>query len=232
MMALKVKSSFKKGIHVSYEYKPAAFAASVATMKDPVALAASGAMKEAGDIFKTRVRADMAAAGFKRKFLNSFRVNVYPAPPKVSINAAALGFSKVPYAGVFEEPTNISGRPILWLPLSSTPKNIGGKRMTPQLYIRQIGPLFSIDRPGELPLLAGKIATNRRGQFDKSKVSLSALRRGKSGTASKLVPLFVGLERVHIPDKLHVLEIAVSVSNLLPELYAKHLNVEYTKSGT
>lgn len=210
-----------------YQRKPGEFAKAFASIRDPIAEAGSGAIIEAASLLKSSVRTDMARAGFSRKFQNAWRVDVFPKPPRTSINAAAFGFSKVPYAGVFEDPTVISGKPKLWLPLASTPKRLGGKRMTPALYVRTIGPLFSIERPGLPPLLAGQIATNRRGQKagTKGKITLSALRRAGAGQPSRLVPLFVGIDRVAIPDKLHVREDAEGIAARLGELYLKHLRV-------
>jgi hypothetical protein len=202
-----------------------------ASMKDPIAAAGSGAISEAGDIVKREGRADIAAAGFSRKWQNAFRVNVYPKRPKVSINAAALAFHKIGYAGVFEEGATIPGKPLLWLPLKSTPKRVGGKRATPAQYVRTVGPLFSINRPGKNPLLAGQIALSRRGQKRGgtgrpqagSKVTLSALRRGAGGAPSRLVPLFVGLRSVDIRDRFSIREIVERAAARLAALYVKHL---------
>jgi hypothetical protein len=187
-----------------------------ASMKDPIAAAGSGAISEAGDIVKREGRADIAAAGFSRKWQNAFRVNVYPKRPKVSINAAALAFHKIGYAGVFEE---------------GATKRVGGKRATPAQYVRTVGPLFSINRPGKNPLLAGQIALSRRGQKRGgtgrpqagSKVTLSALRRGAGGAPSRLVPLFVGLRSVDIRDRFSIREIVERAAARLAALYVKHL---------
>ncbi|RUV75922.1 MAG: hypothetical protein EOR30_17065 [Mesorhizobium sp.] len=95
--------------------------------------------------------------------------------------------------------------------------------MTPALYIKTIGPLVSIERPGKPPLLAGKIATNRRGSKT-GKVSLSALKRGGAGAPSTLVPLFVGIDRVNIRDRFSIREITERAAARLGDLYLKHLN--------
>ncbi len=98
--------------------------------------------------------------------------------------------------------------------------------MTPALYVRSIGPLITIRRPGLPPLLAGKIATNRRGQANKSKVTLSALRRSGQAKATRLQPLFVGVPQVTIPDKFDIEEIAEKLAGRLSELYFKNLRTE------
>ena len=72
-------------------------------------------------------RADIAAAGFSRRWQNAFRVDVFPRGRKVSVDAAAWVFHKIPYAEVFEEGATIRGRPYLWIALPGTPTRIGGQ---------------------------------------------------------------------------------------------------------
>ncbi|RWH86453.1 MAG: hypothetical protein EOR77_21635 [Mesorhizobium sp.] len=206
-----------------YERKDGEFAAAMAAIKDPIAFAGTAAISEAGDIVKREGRADIAAAGFSKRWQNALRVNVYPRR-KYSINAAALIFHNIRYAGVFEEGATISGRPRLWLPLPTAPKRAGRKKMTPALYVKTIGPLFSIERPGKPPLLAGRIATNRRGSKT-GKVSLSALKRGGAGAPSTLVPLFIGIDRVNIRDRFSIRQITERAAARLGALYLKHLKV-------
>lgn len=206
-----------------YERKDGEFAAAMAAIKDPIAFAGTAAISEAGDIVKREGRADIAAAGFSKRWQNALRVNVYPRR-KYSIDAAALIFHNIRYAGVFEEGATISGRPKLWLPLPTAPKRAGRQKMTPALYIRSIGPLISIERPGKPPLLAGRIATNRRGSKT-GKVSLSALKRGGAGAPSTLVPLFIGIDRVNIRDRFSIRQITERAAARLGALYLKHLKV-------
>ncbi|RWD05501.1 MAG: hypothetical protein EOS57_25670 [Mesorhizobium sp.] len=205
-----------------YQKKDGEFAAALAAMKDPIAFAGTAAISEAGDIVKRQGRQDIAAAGFSRRWQNALRVNIYPRR-KQSMNAAALIYHNIQYAGVFEEGATITGKPRLWLPLPSAPKRVGRQKMTPALYIKTIGPLVSIERPGKPPLLAGKIATNRRGSKT-GKVSLSALKRGGAGAPSTLVPLFVGIDRVNIRDRFSIREITERAAARLGDLYLKHLN--------
>lgn len=205
-----------------YEKKDGEFALAMAAKKDPIAFAGTAAITEAGDIVKREGRQDIAAAGFSKRWQNALRVNVYPRR-KLSMSAAALIFHNIRYAGVFEEGATISGKPRLWLPLKDTPKRAGRQKMTPALYIKTIGPLISIERPGKPPLLAGKIATNRRGSKT-GKVSLSALKRGGAGAASTLVPLFIGIERVSIRDRFSIRQITERAAARLGSLYLKHLN--------
>lgn len=208
-----------------YSYRQGEFAAGMTSMADPVAVAGSGAIGEAANEIKVGARRDIEAAGFSRRWQNALRVDTYPRRG-VSINAAALIWHKIPYAGVFEDGAIISGQPTLWLPLPTAPKRAGRSKMTPALYVRTIGPLISIERPGKPPLLAGKIATNRRGQINKGKVTLSALRRGGAGAPSTLVPLFIGIDRVSIRDRFSIREITERQAARLGALYLKHLKVD------
>ncbi|TGQ95420.1 hypothetical protein EN851_07840 [Mesorhizobium sp. M8A.F.Ca.ET.208.01.1.1] len=210
-----------------YQKKDGEFAQAMAAMKDPVAFAGTAAITEAGDIAKRDGRADIAAAGFSKRWQNALRVNVYPRR-QYSIDAAALIFHNIRYAGVFEEGAVISGKPRLWLPLKDTPKRAGRQKMTPALYVKTIGPLVSIERPGKPPLLAGRIATSRRskpGQDGRHKVSLAALRRGGAGAPSTLVPLFIGIDRVSIKDRFSIRQITERAAARLGELYLKNLRV-------
>lgn len=201
------------------------FAAAMVSIKTPIAFAATAAISDAADIAKREGRADIAAAGFSKKWQNALRTQVYPRR-KTSMNASALIWHKIGYSNIFEEGATITGKPRLWLPLQSAPQRLGRQKMTPSLYVKSIGPLVTIKRPGKPPLLAGQIATNRRGQgkATKGKVTLSALKRGAGGAPSKLVPLFVGIDRVNIRDRFSIRQITERVAGRLGELYLKNLN--------
>ncbi|MBN9251462.1 MAG: hypothetical protein BGO03_01810 [Mesorhizobium sp. 61-13] len=214
-----------------YSFKAGEFASALFQKSELIAAAATGAVTEAGTIAKNRGRADIASAGFSKGWQNALRLEIYPkqknsSKSRNSINAAAHIFHRVGYAGVFESGDTISGKPLLWLPLKSTPQRIGRSKMTPAAYVKSIGPLVTIQRPGQAPLLAGQIAINRRGQTTPGKVTLSALRRGNSGKASKLVPLFVGIPKAKMPDKFSIREITVNAASQLGSLYMKHLKVD------
>lgn len=209
---------------IRYDYKKAEFAQAMAAMKDPVAFAGTSAISEAADIIKREGRADIGAAGFSKKWQNALRTEVFPSK-RYSMEASAYIWHKIVYAGIFEKGGVIGGKPRLWLPLPTAPKRAGRSKMTPALYVKTIGPLVSIERPGRPPLLAGRLATNRRGQTNKSKVTLSALKRGGSGAPSTLVPLFIGIERVSIRDRFSIREITEKAAARLGDLYLKHLKV-------
>jgi hypothetical protein len=159
-----------------------------------IAHAATGAIKEAADLAKSASRANIASAGFSTRWQNALRANVYPQSGE-SVDAAALIFHKIGYAGIFEHGGPIAGKPLLWLPIE---KNLpGGNRLTPKKWIAQFGPLQAVKRGGKT-LLVGKIG-------------------GKS------VPLFIGVAAVNMPKKFDVIATVKKVAQQLPELYARNL---------
>ena len=198
----------------------------------PMAVAASAAITEAAAGIKTESRASIARAGFTKRWENAFRVNVYPTRGQVSVDAAALAFHKIPYAEVFESGATIRGKPLLWLPLPGRPKKLARKRLTPEVFKKQIGPLSYVDRRGKPPLLVAPAALSRAQASKRHpKVTAAALRRGASGTAGSRstvrgVPIFVGVPRVDIPKKFGLLKVIKRGADRLAALYLKHLKTE------
>ncbi|RWF44300.1 MAG: hypothetical protein EOS65_02680 [Mesorhizobium sp.] len=198
----------------------------MAAIKDPIAAAATAAITEAGDIVKKEGRADIASAGFSKKWQNALRVNIYPKR-QMSMDAAALVYHKIQYAGVFDEGAVIGGSPFLWLPLRDAPMGRGGRRIKPSEYRNKVGhPLYSIKRPGKAPLLGAYIrTTDTRAKG----ISLSQLKRGRNPNGrgrEVLVPLYIGVPRVNIKQKFHIRDIVDRASGRLGELYLKNLKVD------
>jgi len=160
----------------------------------PIAAAATGAIKDAAAQIKTEGRAAIAAGGFGQKWQNALRVEVYPSRG-ISANAAALAHHKIPYAGIFETGGTIQGRPLLWIPLTGSPARISGQRFTPRSFTALIGPLVLIKRPFKRPLLASPISGKPT-----SKVTVARFRRGQQGLGRNisLQPVFVGVPTAQI----------------------------------
>jgi hypothetical protein len=191
--------------------------------RDRIAAAATAAMRDAANQLKTKGRAAIAAGGMSTKFQNALRVKVFPEQGD-SISPAVIAYSKIPYAGVFEDGATISGSPFLWLPLDNAPFGRGGNRMTPKKFIATIGPLYAISRPGKPPLLGAVIrATDARAAKG---VSLSLLRRGRNpngrGTV-RLVPVFIGIRRVTDPKKFDINDVAREVASGIGEAILKKM---------
>lgn len=194
-----------------------------------IATATTDAMKEAADIIKRDGRANIASAGFSKKWQNALRVNVYPDRGRtVSVHAAALAFHKIPYASIFETGGAIGGSPLLWLPLPNVPTRLGNRHMSPANYVRNIGPLHSIYRPGRVPLLAGYMpagsgAAGGKITIGKLKAGANASRRGGSGSIKLVsVPLFYGLSQVNMKKRLNLIPIFRAVESQLGALYLKN----------
>lgn len=198
MASLKLVISSAKG-----EYEKAFRA-----IQEPIAAAASGAIRDAADQIKRDGRSAIGAAGFSAKWQNAFQVRTYPSKP--SMGAAAFAYHKIPYAGIFARGGKIEGSPYLWLPIGNLPGRVGGKRLTPRVYEQNIGPLHPVIRSGRPPLLAAYT----RGKPG-ARPTLSRLRaggalarlgvrqtKGVHGTAGVVsVPVFVGIKSVNLKKR-------------------------------
>lgn len=192
----------------------------------PIATAATAAMVETAEDIKDRARADIAAAGFGKRWQNALRVDTFPKRG-VSAGPAALVYHRIPYADVFEAGASIRGKPTLWVPLQGTPKKIGRERMTPKLFVQQVGPLIPI-QGGRNPLLAAKVALSKTAAKSKEpKLSLAALRRGAAGNGViKAVPLFVGVPSVTVRDRFSINEIVDKAAGQLVSSYARNFRTD------
>lgn len=166
----------------------------------PIAQTATATIKQTTETAKKEARQVIAAAGFSRKWQNATRGDVYP-PKGVSVNAAGMIYNKILYSGVFEAGATISGKPFLWIPVTGLPKRVGGKRMTPRVFVELIGPLHSVNRPGRNPILAGFISASASS----AKLTIAKLRSGQKRKnnkgAVKSVPCFVGIPQVQIRQR-------------------------------
>lgn len=195
----------------------------------PIAEAGTAAIREAADIIKSEGRADIAAAGFGRRWQNTFRVDAYPKGGRVSANAAALVYHKIPFADIYESGGTIRAKNNkLWIPLRNTPKKVGRNRLTPKVFTQRVGPLFSLQIGGK-PYLAAKMAISRTaartGKYPKP--TLGKLRDGATSKGIvRAVPLFVGVDLVTVRDRFSLREITNKAADRLGALYAKHLNAD------
>jgi len=197
-----------------------------------IAVAATATIKEAGEIFKTDARADIAAAGFGLKWQNAFRVVYFPKGNRTSVNAAAFGFHKIPYSIVFEEGATIRARAgLLWLPLPSTPKMAGRNKATPKRMIQAGIKLFTIKGRAGKPLLASNIRVSRRqanAPVSSLSINLSKLKRGawsEKGIA-RAVPLFIGVESVTVRKRFNIAGVASKVRGQLVGIYVNNISAE------
>ncbi len=200
------------------------FDAAMRAMVRPIAHAATGAIRDASEAVKREGRANIAAAGFSRKWQNALRVKIYPQKG-VSVDAAALAFHKIPYAGIFETGGEIRGKPLLWIPIRELPAKIGGQKLTPKLYSERIGPLrFIPPRAGKRPMLAGPLS-GRAGTT--SKITLARLRKGQSGGSRVIsVPLFIGIPAVTERKRFDLKKVFEKARAGLGSGYLRNLDTE------
>ena len=85
----------KGRLKVKVDREPRAFFRAFMAAEEPIARAATAAVGEAGERIKAAARADIAAAGFSRKWQNALRVDHYPRGREVSVNAAAHVYQTV-----------------------------------------------------------------------------------------------------------------------------------------
>lgn len=208
---------------VTFETDPAVWRRVFQADGERMATAATEAMREVGEIAQAAGRASIRAAGgrFGKGWQNALRLQVFPKNG-VSLGATAFIYHKIPYAGVFERGATIHGKPIMWVPLKSAPSTIGGRKLTPDQYRVQIGPLTYVKRPGHPPLLVGRIASRTAKGRKVTSVNLSALKRGSREGGSS-VPIFVGIDVARISKRFDIAGAIAQAARNLPILYFKHL---------
>lgn len=211
-----------------FSFTPGQLAAGFVSIKGPIAIAATLAVRDAAAFGKQVFRAQIAASGLGLKWQNAARTRVYPKGNRASIDAAALLYHKIPYAGVFEDGATIlpTFGPLLWLPLPNVPVISGGRRLPASKYFDVVGsPLYTIKRPGKPPLLGANVRmTDRRAS---KAISLSLLKRGRNpggrGTV-RLVPLYVGVPIATDPKKFDIVAAANAGRARLAEFYLTHIS--------
>ena len=195
--------------------------------QDRIAKVATKTMGDAALLMKTGGRAAMAAGKMSSRFQNALQTKVYP-PTGVSLTPAAILFSKIPWAGVFEDGSTISGSPFLWLPIEQNlPLQARGKRWTPHDFANQIGPLRS-GKHGGKPILFGQVRVGLTG------ATLALPSYAKRGHRERLArevfssqkkvwkPVFIGVSAVTEKKRFDISAVVERVSAQLPELYSKN----------
>lgn len=206
------------------------FAEDMEAFTGDIASAATETMDEVLTIVKRDGRADITGAGFSRRWANALRLNRYPKKG-TSIDAAVYLYHNIEYAGAFEKGATIQGQPLLWLPLSTTPKRVNGFMMRPQRMASLLGgasKLVSMGSPGGTPILGAAIRISRTAAARKNmapRVTLAALRRGDSEGSGVLrtIPLFFGVRQTQLPKKFSIAEICQRARDRIPSLYAANI---------
>jgi hypothetical protein len=193
----------------------------------PIASACSAAVIKAGNATKERGRAAIAAQGMSSRWQNALRVNFYPDKlKKPSIDAAAFIFHKIDYSSVFDKPTVISGKPLMWIPIAGSMKSVKGVRSPGALKAKGVD-LFSF-KGSKTPLLGAAVRGSKKGLG--GEVSLAKLKKGTAGKRGTVynVPLFVGVPRVKLSKSFGIESIARKEAAAIPMYYDAALSVERT----
>lgn len=219
-----------------YQHNKAEWAAAARAIRGTIAGATRAAFQDLAVQVQRQGRAEIARSGLSRRWQTGFRAYVFPRRivPGSTAELAMRGQHRIGYANVFERGARIGGRPLLWIPLPSAPKRINGRPTTAGAFVRAVGPLHSINRPGRPPLLAGyamrapsggpiSVASLRTGQRNSRRRQARSAFGGRLGKRPVSVPLFVGLSAVKIRDRLNVMRIYEQGRRDLPNLYAKRL---------
>lgn len=201
------------------------FADSAKDIQTRIAVAATLAVRDAGSNAQARGRADITAVGLGNRVAAALRVRFYPDKKKYSIDAAALVYSKVFYAGAWEDGATIRGNPRLWLPTSNVPTRQGQHRVTPAFYIRNIGRLISVNVPGHPPMLMGLVPRSKAGKL--AKLSTSKRRKRTTFATQRAtlvrVPMFIGIDQVHLRKRTNINPIINSERAKLAQYYVSHI---------
>lgn len=175
-------------------------------------------------------RRNIAGAGFSKRWQQQLVFKM--KTPKLSLKPYAYIHTKVNYADVFETGGDVHGDPLIWLPLPSVPAMPGGSRivfggfvahrhMTPKQYVKNIGPLVTLRRPGKAPILAaaikGAVKAQPFGKFA-TKAQLKKGKDRKTGTV-QMIPLFVGVTSASFGAKWNVQGALKTGADKMPEFY-------------
>ncbi|MBX9757207.1 MAG: hypothetical protein K2Y29_00410 [Beijerinckiaceae bacterium] len=209
------------------EYDRDAFERASNASQQEMAEAATAAMRAAGEQVKRIGRANISREGFGQRWQNALRLKVYPETGS-SLKPAAWIYHKIPYVGVFEEPTAIQGP--LWLRLRNAPAREGGAALTPKRIEARFGAILRPIRLGAKTYLAVRLrlpAGTDPGQVSVTTTMLrGALRRGESGGGGQpgrgrlmTIPLFHRVDSVQLRKRFDIAGAAQMGRDALPALY-------------
>lgn len=169
-----------------------------------IAVAAKQTMVTAADIIRTKGRADIKSSGnFSEKWLNDFKVVVYPTGDRPSAFAKVYVKHLAPnnFAGIFEQGQHVEARGLLWVPFGSgmkTPSGNNARTLSPKRAagmwgLEYIPPMGS----GRPPILARKRKSHRE----------------------RMQPVFFGISEFTMEKKWHIGDIVQEQANAIPQYF-------------
>ena len=212
---------------LSFTSPDGAFFKGMTEIDKPIGTAAQAAIQGALKDALTRGKANIASAGLGQRWVDSLKTRFYKND---GLDAAGIIFSGINFGVVFERGAVIKGNPTLWLPLHTTPKKIGGKRLTAKTFHEQIGQLFMVTFGGK-EYLAARIAVSKKASFGPLPLMSAAMLRNRmkpprKGQTTRLVPMFVAQQATTIRKRLHIGQITESAAAKLPKLFAAAIKDE------
>lgn len=213
--------------------------------------AARAAMQDVGRQIQAEARAQISGAGFTGKWVTGFRTYIFPKAPEPTQDLVVRGFHVYNIANVYERGARVSGKPFLWVPLSTAPNSVRGKQTTPARLISAGVRLHRVNGRGH-PLLVGSVIRSGARAKRKAvvgigggkllirsgKVSLQQLLAGQRnvrrtqsraafggahGPQSVPIPLFVGLTAVQIKKRFNVSAVYLKAEAELQGFYDRRV---------
>lgn len=210
------------GFSWRYDPKTEEFKKAFILGSNVVVAAANAAVEDSAKAGVAGGRASIAGAGFSKRWQNSLRYKMITK--KGDLNPVAYIHTTINYADVFETGKDIQADTWLWLPLPSVPGIRGRRHMTPSQYIKNIGPLIKLRRPGRAPILAAVIRRGAKAQPFGKFATRGQLKRGLASRGQQeVIPLFVGVKSVHIGKKWDVNTQLQKAANEMPKFYEEEL---------
>ncbi len=213
---------------VAREDTPGQWAKATTEYERIIAKGATQAMRKTGKQALEAGRKAIGNAGFSGNVQRTLRAINKPKSGFV-LNPSVYIHSTVNYLDVFETGKTITGSKWLWMPLPSVPPNTGAgvkfgglisrPHMTPSQYIRKVGPLVLMWRPGKAPMLGAVVETGGRPTRKRLRSTFLKQRFGEKTRRTITVPLFVGVPAVTIGKKFDVTQ---AIENVAPELAAAY----------
>lgn len=189
--------------------------------------AATRAMRETAKAVEAAGRAEIAR-GLGARVGKAFFARAKPKSG-YSLKTSMRGYLRIGYLNIFERGQAIAPKrgPWFWIPLPNCPQKIGRKRISPKLYIQNIGPLHLIKRPGKPAMLAGDVSGNAAGPLTVGRLRTGARNRiGRRGRRTVRVPLFVAVNHAQMPKLVNVDPIYREATARLPQVYAGQMQRE------
>lgn len=194
-----------------------------------VADADAATMREVTDLAKTGGRRAIASAGFSVRWQNALRSRIWVNDADRVGGTAGQVSLQSSYGGIFDKGGDITGKPTVWLPiLDNLPRST--TKWTPSAFNAQIGKLSFVPAGnGHGPMLVGKVAIGKAGKTKSAPLRGNSARAARSRTnffvrsAAKTLPMFVGLESVHIGKKFDIEAAADVAMKQYPDIFAKNL---------